>query len=684
MTTTMRPLTQWPGTIRARWGWQQRTLAGILLATAVMYLWELGDGTFGNTYYSAAVKSMTQSFTNFLFGSFDAYGTVTVDKPPMALWPQAISVLVFGFHGWSLLLPQALAGIATVFLLHRTVRRWAGENAALCAAGIFLITPISAVINRYNNPDTLLILLLVAAVYALTRAIETETGRTRTKWLLWCAFFIGCGFTTKMMQAWIIVPGVALTYLLAANTTLKRRMLDLLAATGVLLVSSFWWVALHGLWPGKRPYMGGSGNGSALDLIFGYNGLGRIFGMSPAGMGGPQPHGGGSGPHGGGPGGPGGKGNHLMISGGNSETGLGRMFSAEVGGQISWLLPLCLLVLLMVAVAGVRRLRAREQGDAIERAGWFLWGSWLLVTALVFSYAQGIWHSYYTSMLSPAMAAVAGYGLVKLWRYYRSDSAAWLLMPLATVLTAVWAFLLVSRDTSWNGWVGPVLIALAVLALAGLFLGRISASHKRKIGRSGFVLAVVALLFAPAVWSVASVNNHSDLPSAGPQDTADMPPGLAGGANGALSAEQQRILDYAHRHKGGAEIALAVNSGATPGADFIMNSADPVIAMGGFGGEDDAPTVAQLARWVREGKLAYVLASGRKTPGAHSPYSIGGGDSPQAKKRQEWIQSHCTPVDPRAYGGSAHNHERKPAGPQPGPAGMSDVLYHCAAASGAK
>ncbi|MFE3783276.1 ArnT family glycosyltransferase [Amycolatopsis sp. NPDC059090] len=688
--------------------WRPWALAVICAAAGALYAWRIGGGQLGNSYYSAAVKSMTGSFSNFLFGSFDPYGVFTVDKPPMSLWPQAISALIFGFHGWALLLPQVLEGIAAVFLLHRTVRLWAGENAALLAASILALTPITVAINRDNNPDTLLVLLLVAAAYAFTRSARVHTSRVRTRWLLWCAFFVGCGFVTKMMQAWIVLPGFALAYFVGTSAPVKRRLLDLLGAAVVLVVSSFWWTALHDLWPGSKPYMGGSTDGTALNLIFGYNGFGRIFGGE--GNFGP----GGGGPRGGDlPGGmelpagmtppPGGAGG--MFGG---ETGLGRMFSSSVGGQISWLLPLALLVLVVVAVRGLRR---KQPGDPARRAGWFAWGSWLLVTGVVFSYAQGIWHPYYTTMLAPAIAAICAAGLTGFWREYRQGSGyGWVLLPAAVALTAGWAFVLANRDPSWHGWTRWTVLAVGVVAVLALVLGKLTAARKAILTRASLVLAVVTVLFVPAVWSAATAatgESMGGMPSAGPgglgfpggfggmrmpgggreagipgmPDAAEFPggpggmPSGPGGArkpggiadfmNGKLTDDQRRVLDYAKQHSGGAEITLAVDGSAMMSSNFIIGSDETVIGMGGFLGSDDSPSVGQLQQWTAEGKLKFVLggAGGMRMPGMRG----GAGE-----KRQEWIKQHCTAVDPAALGGK--NGAPPPPGPGRGGGGTRQTL----------
>ncbi|WIX92294.1 glycosyltransferase family 39 protein [Amycolatopsis sp. DG1A-15b] len=688
--------------------WRAWALAGICVAAGVLYAWRIGAGQLGNTYYSAAVKSMTDGFTNFLFGSFDPYGVFTVDKPPMSLWPQALSVLVFGFHGWALLLPQVLEGVAAVFLLHRTVRLWASENVGLLAALILTLTPITVAINRDNNPDTLLVLLLVAAAYAFTRSIQADASRARTKWLLWCAFFVGCGFVTKMMQAWIVVPGFALAYLAAAIAPVKRRILDLLGAGVVLFASSFWWAALHDWWPGAKPYMGGSTDGTAWNLIFGYNGFGRIFGNA----GNP----GGSGPRPDLPEGmtlPSGMGGAGGMFGG--ETGLGRMFSTSVGGQISWLLPLALFVLVVVAVQGVSRMAAKQPGDPALRAGWLAWGGWLLVTALVFSYAQGIWHPYYTTMLAPAIAAISAAGLARFWRAYRGDGAlSRLLLPAAVALTAGWAFVLAGRDPSWHGWTRWAVLVAGVVTVVALLAARLAEACRAVLSRVSLVLGLATLLLVPAVWSTATAATGEALgvmPAAGPAGgfggmrpggtggpggfpgTGALPGGFPGGTgtppgagfpgggrpdvpggtggfgavmgamDGKLTDEQHRILDYAKQHSGGAEITLAVDGSATVAAGFIIGSDETVIGMGGFSGSDDSPSVGQLRQWTAEGKLKFVLGgSGGGLPGMNGA----------GRQRQQWIEQHCTAVDPAAYGGQAAQQSE-----QAGPMGPAQTLHEC-------
>lgn len=659
-------------------------LGAICVLAGVLYAWGMDAAGWGNPYYSAAVKSMSASLTNFVFGSFDPLGVVTVDKPPMALWPMVASAAVFGYHGWSLLLPQVLEGVAAVFLLHRTVRLWAGEHVALLAALVFAVTPVTVAINRDTNPDTLMVLLLVAAAYALSRSLVTGPGRA-TRWLLLAAVFLGLGFVTKMLQAWIVVPVFAVAYLVGSSAPLRRRLLDVLGAGVVLLASSMWWVALVSFWPGSKPYIGGSTDGSVLNLVIGYNGLGRILGrqagrelVGGTGMpGGPRmPSGfGGSGRPGGGPGG--------GAFGGGS--GFTRLFGEQVGGQISWLLPLCLLVLVAVAIAGIRQWRSGQTSDSARRAGWVLWGGWLLLAGVVLSAAQGGFHSYYTTEMAPAVAAVTAAGVAAMWRHYRRPGGyRWLLLPAAVTLTAGWAWVLVSRDISWNGWLRYAVVGAAVVAVVLLVAGRLSLKGTScAMSRVAGVLAVVTLLAAPALWSTATAvaAGGGAMAQAGPSGSGfgggpgdrarGVPAQFRGAMRGNLTAEQNKILAYAQANSAGSRITLAVDGGAMAAEAYLIHSDAVIVGMGGFSGQDPVPTVASLTQWVQQGQLRFVVTSGREGGRGASGRGIRGGVS---TLRTQWVQQHCAVVNPASYGGAA------PASANAaGPADRSEVLYDCRA-----
>ncbi|GAA4887115.1 glycosyltransferase family 39 protein [Saccharopolyspora cebuensis] len=637
-------------------------LAAICALAAALYGWGIGS-YWGNAYYSAAVESMTTGLENFFFGSFDAAGVVTVDKPPMALWAQVLSVSLFGFNEVAVLLPQAVAGVAAVLVLHRAVRRWAGDPAALLAALVLALTPITVVINRDNNPDTLLVLLVVGAAYAMTRAF----GRERAMgWLALAAFLVGCGFLTKMLQAWLVLPALLAAYLVGSRASWGRRAAELAVAAAVLLVGSFWWVVATSLWPSPKPYIGGSTDGSAWDLVFGYNGFGRVLGG----------------------------GGNIGGGGFSGEAGPLRLFNHQLGGQISWLLPLCALVLVAVLVSGVRRWRS---GPAVPRervAGWVLWGGWLGVVGLVFSTAQGTMHPYYTTMLAPAVAAITGAGLVRMVGWYRRPGGrAWLLLPAGVLITAAWAVALVLRAPDWHPWAGWIAAVAGVLAVGALLTGR----RRAPIGRIGAGLGLVAVLAVPAAWSVLGAVSGAGAmggvnPTAGPAtmggpggagpdggtrpggdqrpggdrfpDRGQRPGGASPGGpgSGSLSEQQRALAEHVSAEAGGLRVPLAVEGGANAASSYLLGTDLVVVGMGGFMGSDDAPSVELLTEWQRTGQLGFVLLGGGPgggfPPGADLDGSFPGGPGGMpggqvTSERQSWVEQHCTLVDPAEYGGAA-------------------------------
>jgi 4-amino-4-deoxy-L-arabinose transferase-like glycosyltransferase len=363
--------------------WARPALLAMLVLTAALYTIGLSRNGWANDFYAAAVQAGTKSWKAFFFGSFDASNFITVDKTPASLWVMEISGRIFGVNYWSMLVPQALEGVATVGVLYATVRRWFGPAAGILAGVVMATTPVAALMFRFNNPDALLVLLMTAAAYAVTRAIEA--GKTR--WLVLAGALLGFGFLTKMLQAFLVLPGFALVYLVAGPRGLGRRIWQLLVSGFAVLLAAGWWVAAVMLIPAAdRPYVGGSTNDSILQLAFGYNGLGRLDGNETGSVG--SGHGGGG----------------FGFSG---STGLTRLFASDMGGQISWLLPAALIALAAL-LWGTRRAPRTDR----TRAPPLLWGGWLLVTGGVFSYMAGIIHPYYTIALAPAIAALAGIGAV--------------------------------------------------------------------------------------------------------------------------------------------------------------------------------------------------------------------------------------------------------------------------------
>src|ERR1700677_1852246 len=403
--------------------WARPALLGLLALTAVLYLWDLSASGYANSFYAAAVQAGTKSWKAFFFGSLDAGNSITVDKPPASLWVMELSGRIFGFNSWSLLVPQALEGVAAVGLLYSTVRRVASSTAGLAAGAALALTPAAVLMFRFDNPDALLVLCMVTGAYAVTRALEA--GRTR--WLVLAGSVIGLAFLTKMLQGFLVLPAFALTYLLAGPVPLRRRIGQVLTGAAAVVVAAGWWVLAVTLWPASsRPYIGGSTNNSILELVFGYNGLGRIFGGS-------------------GNGGGGGAGGASGSSFGGA-TGLSRLFSSEMGNEISWLLPAAL-----VGFAALLWFTRRAPRTDRLRAAALLWGGWLLVTGLVFSYMQGTIHPYYTVALAPAIAALVALAGHAAWE--RRATVTGRLTCVALVLAAgLWSFVLLGRTSRW--WPG--------------------------------------------------------------------------------------------------------------------------------------------------------------------------------------------------------------------------------------
>ncbi|WP_051914236.1 glycosyltransferase family 39 protein [Thermorudis peleae] len=646
--------------------WVRPAFLLLLAATAVLYLWGLGASGWANAYYSAAVMAATKSWKAFFFGSFDPSNFITVDKPPLALWVMDLSARLFGVSSWSILVPEALEGVAAVGLLTAAVRRWFGPVAGLLAGAMLALTPVAVLMFRFNNPDALLTLLLVAAAYATMRGLED--GRTR--WIVLAAVLIGLGFLTKMLQAFLVVPGIALAYLIAAPRPFWTRIRQLALAAVAGLVAGGWWVAIVELVPASwRPYIGGSQNNDLLNLIFGYNGFGRLTGQeagSVVGRGQPGP-------------------------GAWGPTGITRLFNQEMGGQISWLLPAALLGLVVLAVVSWRAPRT----DRV-RAMAMLWGGWLLVTGAVFSFGQGIIHPYYNVALAPAVAALAASGAAVLWRA-RSHWLARLTLAAGIGVTAWWAATLLGRTPAWLPWLRVAVLWGGVVAAVGLLLATPRLPRALAVGTAAVALAVA--LAGPTAYSVvtAATPHTGALPSAGPTQAAfrggpgqgnvgrfngqanvrgfagnngqfgsgtnrafgqfgrfgqadgntfggfgqpGMPPagmgnpgGFGGGLGGLLDARTPSSeLVNLLRHDADRYTWVAATVGANNAAGVELATGEPIMAIGGFNGTDPAPTLVEFQQLVAQGKIHYFLASG----GFGGP----GGRSGTAREIATWVAEH--------------------------------------------
>jgi 4-amino-4-deoxy-L-arabinose transferase-like glycosyltransferase len=481
--------------------WARPALFGLLALTALLYLWDLSRNGYANDFYAAAVQAGTRSWKAFFFGSFDSSSFITVDKTPASLWVDEISARIFGFSSWSLLAPQAIEGVLSVLLLFAAVRRWFGPQAGLIAGAVLALTPAAALIFRFNNPDALLVLLMTAAGYAVERAIE----RDRTRWLVLAGVLLGFAFLSKMMQAFLVLPGFGVGYLWAGPARLRRRLWQLLAALGGVIAGAGWWIVIAELTPAAdRPYFGGSTNNNILQLALGYNGLGRLDGSETGSIGG----GGGGSSFGG-------------------ATGIFRLFASEFGGQISWLLPAAL-----ISLAGLLWVSRRAERTSRVRAFALLWGGWLLVTGLVFSYMQGIIHPYYMVALAPAIGALVGVGAISLMRsdlriVGRAVAAAGVLS------TGIWAYVLLDRTPEWLPWLRWTVLIAGILGAVSLFAvpellrwmdptrGAAHGARPRRVPAlvyAPLALALVAGLGGPLAYSLDTANStHTgSLPSAGP------------------------------------------------------------------------------------------------------------------------------------------------------------------------
>ena len=573
-------------------------LAVLLVATAALYLWNLSVSGWANAFYSAAAQAGASDWTAMLFGSSDAANAITVDKTPAALWIIDISVRLFGLNPWSILVPQALEGVAAVALLYAAVRRVSGEGAALLAGAVFALTPVAALIFRFNNPDALLVLLLVAAAYCVLRACEKGGSRW---WLIGAGVLVGFGFLAKMLQAFLVLPGFAAAYLTAGEHRLRRRVVDVLAAVVALVVAGGWYLVLVEVWPASaRPYIGGSQHNSIVELALGYNGLGRLSGDEPGGLG------------------------NL-----NFDVGWGRLFGNGMGLEIAWLLPAAVVCL----GAGFLITRRAPRTD-LTRAALILWGGWLAVTAVVFSFANGILHPYYTVALAPAIGASIGIGATLLWRN-RSDVRAAMALSGTVLVTTILAAVLLSRDSEWLPWLRA---AVAVGGVGAAVLLLVAGRLPQSVARSAAALAVVACLAAPAVYSVATAAApHSGaIPSVGPAKH-----GFGGftGPGGLLDSPtpgQELSATLSANAHDFTWAAAAV--GSNNAAGYQLATGAPVMAIGGFNGTDPSPTLAQFQRYVADRQIHYFIR-GKMMIGHWGPTT----GSSESSDIADWVETHYIP-----------------------------------------
>ena len=713
--------------------WARPVLIGIAAVAAFLYAWNITQAGLA-PFYSVAVKSMSESWKAFFYGAFDPKATITIDKLAGSFLPQALSARIFGFHPWSLALPQVIEGVISVLVMYRVVRRWAGVMPGLLAAALFTLTPIAASMFGHSMEDGALTLCLVLAADAYQRAVM----EARLRSLIWSGVWVGLGFQAKMMQAWMILPALAIGYLIAAPAPLRRRIGQLSVAGVVMLAVSLSWIALYTFTPASdRPYVDGSTDNSAAAMVFGYNGLER-FGISipgavtsgpgvsagRGGAGGGQPSGtgpvlapGGTGSGTGssatGSSPPGGTGTGSTGTGGGAAAtgapaafqrtagssfgqGWTKLLGSDYGPEIGWLYPLAILALIF-GLLWTWRARRTDQ----VRAGFVMWGIWLLTVGLIFSKMSTIPHTAYMSSLAPPLAALSAAGLVMFWRYYRAGDARGWMLPVAVAAELAWAVFLWRDYGGFLPWVRTAAIVAGVIAIVVMVMTKLTRRARGRLATAGLTVGVVAALAAPSAWAAsvldtryggssfnasagpagamgggATVGGAGGAPASGQardefierfrgdggyrssagrygRRTGDR--GFGGGGAGgilgsttALSASERELYDYVSAHRDGASYLMAVSSWSEA-SPYILSTGQEVMPMGGFSGSVPEPTLARVKELVSSGQLRFFLLSGS---GGAAGGGFGGGGT-TAQTIASWVQNACRTVPARDYGSSA-------------------------------
>ena len=639
-------------------------VALLMLAATFVFFWNLTASGYANEFYSAAAQAGSKNWEAFLWGSLDAGNAITVDKPPASIWLMALSVRLLGLSSFAILLPQALMGVTCTYLLYATVRRVWGNAAGIVAGIVFITAPVAALMFRFNNPDALLILLMLSAAACALRGLELPAdrhgNRMRTRWYAAAGLLIGLGFLTKQFQVLLVLPGFGLAMLLLSPTTWPRRLLDAVVALGAMVVGAGWWVALTVLVPsGSRPYFGGSQTDSFIELTFSYNGLGRLTGNETGSVipGASEAL------------------NGASQGGMWGETGLFRLWTSDFGDQITWLAPIAFAAIILGLIAatpakkgqvyfGRFYLGKRERKvdpdtvTRIRRAQIVIFGTWLVMTWLVFSFMAGIFHAYYTVALSPAIAvlvATCGASLLELRDHPWMPGVAGLLIA----ITSAWDMALILRSGSfvWPGVCIGVIGVVAGLALCiiGFWMQDCLPTTwplTLKHGARGVAtIGIVALLAGPIVWTACTIStgHTGSIVTAGPGGSMGGSPG-GGGAGGNRAtpdggssllggtSANDSLVELLTQNASGYRWAAAT-TGSQNAASYQLASELPVMAIGGFNGSDPAPTLDEFKVYVAQGLIRYYIASGGMGGG------MGGtqmGGSSAASEIAEWVAQNYT------------------------------------------
>ncbi|WP_293236954.1 glycosyltransferase family 39 protein [Mycolicibacterium sp.] len=590
----------------------------LLVATLAMYLWNITVNGMGNQFYAAAAQAGSKNWEALLFGSLDTQNFMTVDKPPVSQWVMGLSGQIFGFSSASMLIPEALMAVATVALLYAAVRRISGPNAALLAGAALALTPVAALMFRYNNPDAVMVLLMMAAVYCAVRALEHASAR----WLALAGVALGFAFLAKMLEGIMVMPAIGLVYLVAAPTTFRKRVLHLLGSLAAFLVSAGWYVLLTLLWPASsRPYIAGSTDDNFMNLVLGYNGFARVLGKNTNAFQ-PNPvigatvstpfevnHG-----HHGGFGG----------FGGDSQ-GLTRLFTGEFGFEIGWLLPAALLAFVLVVVS-----RGRAPRTDPIRAGAIVFGVWMLIDGVVLSYMKTMVHPYYCLSFVPAVCGMVAIGVHEMWK----RRGSWFGRGGLTVMilgTGVWSWWILGRNAEWFPALRWVILVASVVAALGLLVSTTLQTRPR-FAVAALTVGLVGGVLGSAAYSFATIgqSHNGGMAIVGPAQSD----GHRGGGWGqdADNPQLEAMLRATHT-----DFSAAINrSNAAAGLELSTDTA--VMAIGGFGGSDPAPTLGEFQQDVANHRIGYYIAPSQE----HRP----GGFSGRAAHTDisTWVAAHFTPT----------------------------------------
>jgi 4-amino-4-deoxy-L-arabinose transferase-like glycosyltransferase len=565
-------------------------LAALLIATSVIYLWNITINGMGNQFYAGAAQAGSRNWEALLFGSVDPHNFITVDKPPVSQWVMGLSGQLFGFSSASMLIPEALMAVAAVALLYAAVRRIAGPGAGLLAGALFALTPVVALMFRYNNPDAVMVLLMMAGVYCTVRALE----RASAKWIVLAGAALGFAFLAKMLEGLMVAPAIGLAYLVVAPTTLRRRLLHLGAATLACVVSAGWFVLLTLLWPASsRPYLAGSTDNNFMNLVLGYNGLARIAGRDHGGR---LPFGPSIGAALGtrvriNPGGHGG-----FPGFGGADPGVTRLFSGEFGFEIGWLLPAALLGLVFLVVA-----RRRAPRNDLIRGGAILFGGWLLINGLVLSYMKGMAHPYYCLSVAPAVAGSVALGGAEMWRL-RHTALGRIALTTTLLVTGVWSWWLLGRNADWMPSLRWTILVLTVVVAVVLSVALWS-STRRRLAVAALACGVVVAAAGSAAYTFATIGQSHEGGGArvGPAQADGQGHG-GWNDDDSDNTQLQALLKGAHT-----EWSAAVNgSSAAAGLELSTNTA--VMAIGGFSGSDPVPSLSEFQADVANHRIGYYIA----------------------------------------------------------------------------